>query len=180
MCKTYKHTAGLGHDCINPKAILQLPVELRVRFIDLLMAFEAKQVKALSWSHMMVLKPKPSGGHHTVGLIVAPLRVLSRLRRPLAQKWGERPRCGLLLGAAKAKRATVPPWHTRSWWRQRRGGSSRRLFATGLGKILRARRARPPLGRRSETQFSNTTFGLLVRFIRRLAFSRGRQMRERE
>ena len=29
VCKTYKHTAGLGHDCINPKAILQLPVDLR-------------------------------------------------------------------------------------------------------------------------------------------------------
>ena len=87
VCKTYKHTAGLGHDCINPKAILQLPVELRVRFIDLLMAFEAKLVKPLNWAHMMVLRPKPSGGHRTIGLTVAPLRVLSRLRRPLAQQW---------------------------------------------------------------------------------------------
>ena len=59
MCKTYKHSAGLGHDCINPKAILQLPVDLRVRFIDLLMAFEAKLIKPLNWSHMMVLRPKP-------------------------------------------------------------------------------------------------------------------------
>ena len=87
VCKTYKHTAGLGHDCINPKAILQLPVDLRVRFIDLLMMFEAKLVKPLNWSHMMVLRPKPSGGHRTIGLTVAPLRVLSRLRRPLAQQW---------------------------------------------------------------------------------------------
>ena len=87
VCKTYKSTAGLGHDCINTKAILQLPVELRVRFIDLLMAFHAKLVKPLCWAHMMVLRPKPSGGHRTIGLTVAPLRVLSRLRRPLAQKW---------------------------------------------------------------------------------------------
>ena len=87
VCKTYKHTAGLGHDCINLKAILQLPVDLRVRFIDLLMAFEAKLSKPLNWSHMMVLRPKPSGGHRTIGLTVAPLRVLSRLRRPLAQQW---------------------------------------------------------------------------------------------
>ena len=87
VCKTYKHTAGLGHDCINPNAILQLPAELRVRFIYLLMAFEAELVKPLSWSHMMVLRPKPSGGHRTIGLTVAPLRVLSRLRRPLAQQW---------------------------------------------------------------------------------------------
>ena len=29
-----------------------------------------------------------SGGHRTIGLTVSPLRVLSRLRRPLAQEWG--------------------------------------------------------------------------------------------
>ena len=88
MCARHTRAhAGLGHDCINPKAILQLPVQLRVRFIDLFMAFEAKLVKPLSWSHMMVLRPKPSGGHRTIGLTVAPLWVLSRLRRPLAQKW---------------------------------------------------------------------------------------------
>ena len=71
VCKTYKSTAGLGHDCINP-------VELRVRFIDLLMAFEAKLVKPLCWAHMMFLRPEPTGGHRTIGLTVAPLRVLSR------------------------------------------------------------------------------------------------------
>ena len=87
VCKTYKSMAGLGHDCINPKAVLQMPVELRVRFIDLLVAFEAKLVKRLCWAHMMVLRPKPSGSHNTLGLTVSPLRVLSRLRRPLAQKW---------------------------------------------------------------------------------------------
>ena len=31
-------------------------------------------------------------------------------------------------GAAKAKCATEPPEHIRSWWRQQRGGSSRRLL----------------------------------------------------
>ena len=48
VCKTYKSTAGLGHDCINIKAILQLQVELRVRFIDLLMAFEANPCSGLT------------------------------------------------------------------------------------------------------------------------------------
>ena len=37
-------TTLVGHDCIDPKAIA---VELRVRFIDLLMAFEVKLVKPL-------------------------------------------------------------------------------------------------------------------------------------
>ena len=87
VCKTYKSTAGLGHDCINPRAVLQLPVDLRVRLIDLLMAFEASCVKPLCWAHMMVLRPKPRGGHRTIGFTVAPLRVLSRLRRPVAQQW---------------------------------------------------------------------------------------------
>ena len=176
MCKTYKSTAGLGHDCTNPKAILQLPVELRVRFIDLLMAFEAL-VKPLSCSHMMVLRPKPSGGHRTIGLTVAPLRVLSRLRRPLAQKsendhdatyfWGcQGKACGpcrlgaLDHGGGSEGAAAV-------------GG----LPATGLAQVLRARWTRPPLGRTPENQFSHATPGLFVRFIRRLAFPRGRQMR---
>ena len=68
-------------------------------------------------------EPKPSGGHRTIGLTVAPLRVLSRLRRPTGAKVGERPRCGLLLGLPGQG---VRPCRLRSWWRQRRGGSSRR------------------------------------------------------
>ena len=48
---------------------------------------------------------------------------------------------------------------------------------TRFGKVLRARRARPPLGRRPKHQFSHAIFGLLVRFMRRLAFSRHLQVR---
>ena len=110
VCKTYKHTAGLGHDCVNPMAILQLPVDLRVRFIDLLMAFEAKLIKPLSCSHIMVLRPKPPGGHRTIGLTV----VVAAPKATGAE-------------AAKAKRATEPPGLTPSWWRQQRGGSSLQL-----------------------------------------------------
>ena len=46
-------------------------IELRVRFIDLLMAFVAKLVKPLCWTHMMVLRPELSGEHRAVGLMVA-------------------------------------------------------------------------------------------------------------
>ena len=53
----------------------------------------------------------------------------------------------------------------------------RGFFVTGPGQMLRACWARPPLGRRSENQFSSATLGLLVRFIRRLTVPRGRQMR---
>ena len=174
VCKTYKHTAGLGRDCINRKAILQLPVELRARFIDLLMAFEAELVNPLSWSHMMVLRPKPSGGHRTIGLTVAPLRVLSRLRRPLAQKWENEHDAPYFLGC-QGKACDRAPLH--------HGGGSKGAAAFGgfpvtrFGKVLRARRARPPLGRRPKHQFSHAIFGLLVRFMRRLAFSRHLQVR---
>ena len=171
MCKTFKSNAGLGHDCINPKAILQLLVELRVRFIDLLMAFEAKLVKPLCWSHMVVLRPKPPGGHRTIGLTVAAAGAVATAEA-IGAKVGERPRCGLFPGLAKAKRATEPPGHTRSWWRQRRGGSSRRLPCYWTWQ-----NSTSMLGRRSKNQFPNATRGLLVRFIRRLAFPRGRRMR---
>ena len=87
---------------------------------------------------------------------------------------GERARCALLLGLP---RQSLRP---SSLGALDRGGGSEGaaavggLPATGLGQVLRARRARPPLGRRPQNQFPHTTFGLLVRFVRRLAFSRGR------
>ena len=81
-------------------------------------------------------------------------------------------------GAAKAKPATEQPGRTPSLWRQPKGGGSRRPpTATGFGQVLRARRARPPLGRRPQNQVPHTTVGLLVRLVRRLAVPRGRQVR---
>ena len=71
----------------TPRPSCRLPCDLRERFIDLLIAFEASLVKPSCWVHMMVLRPKPSEGLRTTGLTVSPLRVLSRLRRLLAQQW---------------------------------------------------------------------------------------------
>ena len=161
VCKTYKHTAGLGHDCINTKASLQLPVELRVRFIDLLMAFEAKLVKPLSWSHMMVLRPKPSGGHRTIGLTVAPAAGAVATPKATGAEVGERTRCALFLGLS---RQSVRPCRLGTL---HHGGGSKGAAAVGgflvtrPGKVLRARRARPPLGRRPENQFSHADFWLV-------------------
>ena len=140
VCKTHKHTAGLGHDCINPKATLQLPVDLRVRFIDLVVAFETKLVKPLNWSHMMVLRPKPSGGHRTIGLTVAPAS------KAAGAAVGERARCAPFLGLSRqsVRPCRLGPLH--------HGGGSKGAAAIGgflvtrSGQVLRARRARPPLG----------------------------------
>ena len=85
------------------------------------MAFEAKLVKPLSWCHMMVLRRKPSGGHRTIGLTVVPLRVLSRLRRPLAQKW-ENDHDAAYFWGCQGKACDRAAW-TPSWWRQQSAAS---------------------------------------------------------
>ena len=105
VCKTYKHTAGLGHDCINRRSG-------RTKTMRLFLGCQGKACDRAAWAHSII-------------------------------------------GAAAV------------------GG----FLVTRSGKVLRARWARPPLGRRPENQFSHATFGLFVRFKRRLAFSRGRQVR---
>ena len=127
VCKTYKHTAGLGHDCINPKAILQLPVDLRVRFIDLLMAFEAKvdqTFELASHDGVEAQAIRRSSHNRPHGGSVAGLAAASKAAGAAV---GERARCALLLGLPRARRATELLGHTPSRWRQPRDGSSRRL-----------------------------------------------------
>ena len=142
----------------------------------MLMAFEAKLVKHLCWSHMMVLRPKPSGGHRTIGLAVALLRVLSRLRRPLAQSGGTnttRP----ISGGARARRATARRGRTRYCGGSKGAAAVGGFFVTEPNPIPRTRRPQSSLGRRSENKFSEVSLGLLVRFMRKLAVPRGRQVR---
>ena len=74
-----------------------------------------------------------AGGHRTIGLTVAPLRVLSRKAA----------------GAAVGERAAA----------------IRSFLVTRSDQVLRARRARPPLGRRPLNQVPHTTVGLLVRHV---------------
>ena len=91
----------------------------------------------LCWAHMRALRPKPSGGHRTIGLTVSPLRVLSRLRRTL-RGFGA-------LGAGGGGGSKGAPAV---------GGCT----AFGLGQILRARRARSPLGGGRQDKFSKATW----------------------
>ena len=44
--------------------------------------------KPRSWAHTVILRPEPSVDYRTLGLAVALLGVLSRVRRSLAQMWG--------------------------------------------------------------------------------------------
>ena len=80
-------------------------------------------------------------------------------------------------GAARARRATVPLGRARSWWRQKRGGSSRRPPCCWTWPNSTNTSGTITSGRRATRHVSSAPPGLLVRFIRRLAFPRGRQVR---
>ena len=88
--------------------------------------FRGKLVKPSCWSHMMVLRPKPSGGHRTIGLTVAPLRVLSRQRRPLAQKWKTDPDAACFWGC-QGEACDRAAWAHSIMVAAAKGGSNRRL-----------------------------------------------------
>jgi hypothetical protein len=87
VCLSFKEKAGLGVDNFHPRWLLYLPTSWRERYIDLLMLWERAACKPKAWLHAFVLLDKPSGGDRTIGLSVAPLRIWSKMRRPLAAAW---------------------------------------------------------------------------------------------
>ena len=98
---TYGDHIGLGADQLHPRSLLYLPRPFRVRFLDLLMAWEAAGSMPQDWAHKMVQLEKPDGsGHRTIGLTVSPLRVWSRLRSCYARKWEDENPCEAFWGAA--------------------------------------------------------------------------------
>ena len=115
------------------------------------------------------LRPKPSGGRPHDWPHWCPIASAVATSEATDTKVGERPRCGLLLGLATAQLG-----RTRSWWRQRRG-SSRRLHCYWTWPNSMSMLGTTTSGKKVRKQFSNAPLGLMVRFIRRLAFSRGRQ-----
>ena len=115
--------------------------DLRERFVDLLMAFEASPVKPLCWAHMMVLRHKSSGcashGLSAAGSLP-----------PIAQKWendhnGDRAAWAhsVMVAAAKGRQQSVPSLfldvskfyehvgHDHLWDEGIRTGFPRRLLA---------------------------------------------------
>ena len=87
VCLSFKEAAGLGADCFHPRWILYLPEAWRTRYLDMLMLWEATASKPKTWLHTFVLLDKPTGGDRTIGLSVAPLRIWSKMRRPMAAAW---------------------------------------------------------------------------------------------
>ena len=173
VCKTYKDTAVMGHDCINPKAILQLPVESASTLHRPAHSVRGKACQSVSWSHMKVLRPKPSGGYRTIGLTVAPLRALSRLRRPLAQKWEN-----AYFWGCQGKACDRAAWaHSIMVAAAKERAAVGGFFVTWTWPKIYERVGHDRLcEKRLDNKFPKATLGLLVRFRRRLAVSRGRQV----
>ena len=115
VCKTYKHTAGLDHDCVNPKAVLQLPVELKACQTFELVSHDGVEAQAIRRSPHC----RPHSGP-VAGAVAAP--------KAIGAAVGERPQCGLCLGLS---RQSVRPHSIVV--AAARGGSSRRLpcYSTG-------------------------------------------------
>ena len=92
VCKAFADSAGLGYDAWNPKGILLLPEEMQQRLLDLLEKFEASARLPLIWLTIMFFIAKIGGqGVRPIGLLAGPMRVWSRLRRPMCAAWEERP-----------------------------------------------------------------------------------------
>ena len=87
VCLSFKEAVGLGFDSFHPRWLLYFPAHWRERYIDILMQWEKEAVEPKEWLHMFVLLDRPNGGDRTIGLSVAPLRIWSKIRRPLASGW---------------------------------------------------------------------------------------------
>ena len=118
-----------------------------------------------------------AGGHRTIGLTVAPLRVLSRLRRPLAQKW-ENDHDAVYFWGCQGKACDRSAWvHSimvaAAKGRQQSGG----LVALDLAQLYEHVGQDHLWEDGHKTSFPTATAGMLVRFIQRQAFPGNRRGR---
>ena len=79
--RTGRKGAGLSLDCVNPRA------RTATCRCGQSSPCEDSLQKPRSWAHTVILRPEPSVDYRTLGLAVALLGVLSRVRRSLAQSW---------------------------------------------------------------------------------------------
>ena len=96
VCKLYSPATGLSWECFNPRWILQLPEEFKVRLLDIIHLFEDKPEVVQMWISVVVFLPKPAGGVRPIGLLFFVLRLQSRLRQPVTAAWERNNRCVFL------------------------------------------------------------------------------------
>ena len=87
VLKTHKGTAGLGHGSVNPKATWAAAVRLAGTLHRSAHGLRGEPGQTAVLGAHDGCAAQAFWGHRTLGLAVSPLRVLSRLRRPIAQKW---------------------------------------------------------------------------------------------
>ena len=114
MLKGNGEETGLGLDCISARAMLQLPAVSRERLVG-------GQHPQASRLGTVLLGPKPSQDHRTIGLTVAPLEVLSWVRWP-QRKCGTCNTMATISVAAAAKHATGRLVPIRCWCQHQKGG----------------------------------------------------------
>ena len=113
ISKTTEKGKGLGLDRINPRGLLQPSKDLRERFIDIVLAFEANPPKTFQRvTHTWCNGPKTGEMHRTIVPTVSLSPVLSRLRRSLAQQWESEHNADFFFGVAKGSLATARLGHT--------------------------------------------------------------------
>ncbi len=85
---TFAEGTGLGWDNLHPRAILRLPRRLLQRLVDILLAAEriGRWPQAIALV-LISLLPKPDGGLRPIGLMPMVIRLWSRTRRIVAQRW---------------------------------------------------------------------------------------------
>jgi len=87
VCRKYSEAAGLGWDRFHPRWVLLLPAELKVRLLQVLMAWEDQPILLERWLALIIFIAKKDGGVRPIGLTILWLKLLSRMRRPVCDAW---------------------------------------------------------------------------------------------
>ena len=83
----YAEERGAGIDNWNPRAFKTLPLEMKLRLLDVFELWENDPEMFVATVSSIVFLDKPDGGHRPIGLIVAILSVWSRIRSETCREW---------------------------------------------------------------------------------------------
>jgi hypothetical protein len=84
---TYPERVGLGFDCLHPRSLKMLPVDYRLRLLDIMHESERSPARPQDWLHLIVFLLKPTGGLRPIGRTISLLRVWSRIRSKDSRRW---------------------------------------------------------------------------------------------
>ena len=85
--RSYPEITGLGMDNLNPRSLLFLPTAFKQRILDLLHRFESRPEVLIELLTLFCFIPKDSGGVRPIGLLIALVRIWSRMRSKTCAEW---------------------------------------------------------------------------------------------